>query len=202
MAIIAGFGSSAYLIQSSFSDWSDSPVSTTITPRPVSHLPFPEVAICPPEGINSALKYDLMRIYNTTINEKLKKVLLSEVKKLFGEKVEQAYVGKIKSLVGSGNIRNLFSGFISFPEETEEGYLIELSGLEGTFESPLYGHNFSLEQFMMYRGKEIHYKLDLEDIKSSMEDNDTLRIVVESDTDFDDEVVFGRYDRYESFKEK
>ena len=45
-------------------------------------------------------------------------------------------------------------------------------------------------------------KLDLEDIKSSMEDNDTLRIVVESDTDFDDEVVFGRYDRYESFKEK
>ena len=66
--VALGFGCAAFIIQSSFSDWSDSPVSTTVTPKPVADFPFPDVAVCSPRGINSALKYDLMTIANASLS--------------------------------------------------------------------------------------------------------------------------------------
>ena len=87
MIVILGFGCAGYLIQSSFSDWADSPVSTTITPHPVADLPFPDVTICPPKGLNSALKYDLMMTAKMTLSQEKKDVMLKQATTLFGEKV-------------------------------------------------------------------------------------------------------------------
>ena len=78
LVVAFGFGSAGYLIQSSFADWTDSPVATTITTHSVDELPFPNVAVCPPKGINSALKYDLMRTANTTLTGEMKKRLLEK----------------------------------------------------------------------------------------------------------------------------
>ena len=69
MVVVAlGFASSTFLIHSSFADWAASPVATTITPHSVADLPFPNVTICPPKGLNGALKYDLMRLAKKNIS--------------------------------------------------------------------------------------------------------------------------------------
>ena len=54
MVVVAlGFAASTFLIHSSFADWAKSPVATTITPHSVADLPFPNVTICPPKGLNN-----------------------------------------------------------------------------------------------------------------------------------------------------
>ena len=78
MIVVFGFGFAGFLIQSSFSDWANSPVSTTITPKPVADLPFPDVTVCPPKGLNSALKYDLMMTSNMTLSQATKDKLLEQ----------------------------------------------------------------------------------------------------------------------------
>ena len=42
LAVIFGFSVSSYLIQVSFSSWSESPVSTTIETLPISKIKFPQ----------------------------------------------------------------------------------------------------------------------------------------------------------------
>ena len=49
LVVIFGFGIAGFVIHSSFSEWDDSPVSTTITSCLVADLPFPNVTICPPK---------------------------------------------------------------------------------------------------------------------------------------------------------
>ena len=187
LTVIIGFGSAGYFIQSSFSDWADSPVTTTITPHPVADLPFPEVTICPPKGINSALKYDLMMLANMTLNEQKKDKLEKQTKKAFSESGKTSFVKEMISLINKDNLGKVFEGFHEFPKETKDGFRIGLSGVKGSIQTPGYGQNFSLEQFMMYRGKVVHYELHVEDIKMMMKKNASLLVDVELDTNYKDE---------------
>ena len=59
----------SYLINSSYSAWHKSPVSTTITTHALSDLPFPTVTVCPPKGSNTALNYDLMKANNDSLTD-------------------------------------------------------------------------------------------------------------------------------------
>ena len=178
LAVTLCFGCAGYLIQSAFSDWADSPVSTTITPHPVAHLPFPDVTICPPKGLNSALKYDLMMTANMTLNVSQTDKLMQGAKKAFGRNAAKTFAENMQSLVNKENLEKVFEGFIGFPEETDQGFLMRLTGVEGSIQSPGYGQNFSLDQFRLVMGRQIHYQLD---IKDRMDKKSTLMIEVQVD---------------------
>ena len=60
LTVIFGFSASFYLIQLSVSDWSESPVSTTLETLPISKLKFPKVMVCPPKNTRTNLNYDLI----------------------------------------------------------------------------------------------------------------------------------------------
>ena len=66
--VITGFTIAGVLINNSYSDWRDNPVSTTISTHPISELKFPKITVCPPSGTNTALNYDLMKL-NKTVGE-------------------------------------------------------------------------------------------------------------------------------------
>ena len=57
--VIFGFSFAFYLINDSYNDWQASPIATSISTHPISELDFPTVTVCPPEGPNTALNYDL-----------------------------------------------------------------------------------------------------------------------------------------------
>ena len=50
--VVACFATAVYMINDSYMDWQESPVSTTITTHPITELEFPTVTVCPPRGSN------------------------------------------------------------------------------------------------------------------------------------------------------
>ena len=52
--VVACFSVAIYMITSSYKEWQESPVSTTITTHPITELEFPTVTVCPPRGSNTA----------------------------------------------------------------------------------------------------------------------------------------------------
>ena len=58
----------------------------------------------------------------------------------------------------------------------------------------------AMDQYLLVMGKEIHYIL--EDVKTTMEDEGTLQLVVNVDANFDDEVLFEQFVGYVGLKER
>ena len=55
--VVACFAVAISMISSSYKEWQESPVSTTISTHPITELEFPSVTVCPPWGSNTALNY-------------------------------------------------------------------------------------------------------------------------------------------------
>ena len=55
--VVACFAIAMHMITSSYKEWQESPVSTTITTHPITELDFPTVTVCPPRGSNTALNH-------------------------------------------------------------------------------------------------------------------------------------------------
>ena len=192
--IAIGFGFAFFLIQSSFSNWSESPVATTIIPRSVESLEFPNVTVCPPKGINGALRYDLMRTANMSLKQ-TRRTKLKELLTKLGSRDE----GKVRvDIVNVENQDKVIEGQMTFPEETPTEYWMQLAGREGSITSPGFGKNFSsnlYRQFKAYMKKKLHYTLHLEE-------KGILDIKVQRETAFEDELLFRAGDEYELVDEK
>ena len=50
LVVIGGFSGAGYMIYTSFHNWGQSPISTTIETLPISELTLPNVTVCPPKS--------------------------------------------------------------------------------------------------------------------------------------------------------
>ena len=110
--VITGFSTAGFLINNSYTDWKDNPVSTTISTQPIADLKFPKITVCPPRGSNTALNYDLMKL-NKTMNDTTRQRLYEANSQVFVTEVKKA---KAKNLVASLNkdtISNMYHGYES-----------------------------------------------------------------------------------------
>ena len=76
MVIIGGFSGAGHLIFTSFNNWEQNPISTTIETLPISHITFPNVTVCPPKNLFLNLNYDISKAENITIDEENRKALI------------------------------------------------------------------------------------------------------------------------------
>lgn len=88
--VIAGFTCASILIYTSFQDWADNPVKTTIQTLPIKDLQFPKVTVCPPKNTYTNLNYDLMMTKNMSLDNETRNHLAFYAMKLvdnpkFGE---------------------------------------------------------------------------------------------------------------------
>ena len=176
LVVVMGFAASTVLIHSSFSEWAKSPVATTITPHPVGDMAFPDVTICPPKGLNGALKYDLMKLANMTLSSEKKDNLILIAAQIFND--EGAKV--IRDLVGERNIESLYNGFQHITKETES-ISIKMSSPNGTFESPFFGQNLTNQTRQELAGKRINFKLEVDTIKEMMGTEGILKLQLHVD---------------------
>ena len=121
----------SYLINSSYVDWSNSPVSTSISTVPIEDLPFPKVTVCPVKGANTALNYDLMKIKYNQLGEIYRVELLTILKDLFLNSPHTAFANTSKELVGRHNLKQCYKGLqtINFPSNGK--YATTSIALEG-----------------------------------------------------------------------
>ena len=62
--VVTGFSIASILINRSFSDWENSPISTTTETFSMSNSIFPKITVCPPKGTSTSLNFDLVRAEN------------------------------------------------------------------------------------------------------------------------------------------
>ena len=67
--VVACFAFAIHMITSSYKEWQESPVSTTITTHPITDLEFPTVTVCPPRGSNTALNHLLEKVKDVNFSE-------------------------------------------------------------------------------------------------------------------------------------
>merc|ERR1712015_519556 len=130
-----------------------------------------------------------MMTHNMTLSQQKKERLSHSAKQVFAKISGEVNAKSMEILSNKGNLAKVFEGFQGFPEETEGGYLVRLSGVEGSIQSPGYGDTFSMELYRLVRGKEMQYTLEVQEL---MEKEGVVKVKVEMDDEVEVEVEFGK----------
>ena len=83
--VIACFAVAIYMITSSYKEWQEAPVSTTITTHPITDLEFPAVTVCPPWESNTAVNHLLRKVKDVKFTAEQRRKLLYIAKEVFIE---------------------------------------------------------------------------------------------------------------------
>ena len=62
MVVFVGFIGAGVIIQTSFHNWEQSPIVTTIETLPIYKLTFPNITVCPPKDSYLNLNYDIKSV--------------------------------------------------------------------------------------------------------------------------------------------
>ena len=114
LVVLGGFCSAGFLINNSYIDWRQSPVSTSTSTVPIKELPFPKVTVCPPKDSNTALNPDLVRFRNKGMTKANRESLMTVAKTLFLQGPHMVFVNRTKNLLNQNNIRKCYDGSLSF----------------------------------------------------------------------------------------
>ena len=76
LVVSTGFIIATLLINDAYTNWSESPIKTTIEKRSISEITFPKVTVCPPKNTFTDLNYDLMMLENMTLTNETRQELL------------------------------------------------------------------------------------------------------------------------------
>ena len=146
------------LISKSYSDWQSSPISTSISTHPLDDLDFPVVAVCPPEGSNTALNYDLMRAKNHSFTKDDRDRIEEAVWKHLITDEHQSFAEEMVAATNPDNVEQLYKGFQSIPRPYNNGYEVKVWNTSGTIKSSWYGEEYKEEHYK--KDKDIHVILD------------------------------------------
>ena len=209
--VLTGFVTAFCLINNSYVSWEESPVLTSISTHPISQLKFPNITICPPEGSNTALNYDLMRSQNVTLSEQDRKELIDWMSKMLLELPSIEYVKKAKEMVNEGNIESIMTATthtFTYPNPYKDpeidnawGYEIFTSSLNGNLTTPGLGENIeALDQSYF----NMHFTIEFPLVLKGMKGNHTtyVEIKIEQNTVEDNamEIQYREGSKYIFFK--
>ena len=153
--VCCGFLIAGHLIHNAFMSWNESPAISSTETFAISEADFPEVVVCPPEGSNTALNYDLEMNANKTLGDEFNKALTSLAEKLLVKEYHLKYVEQI-SVFGDVNLlKSMYRGGSSFalPVPLQFGQLVfEVSTSEysGIITTPNFGTQFSATHFIPF----------------------------------------------------
>ena len=139
--VIFGFLTAFYLINSSYSKWLVSPVSTSIETKTIADLDFPTVTVCPPKGSHTALNYDLIKANDTSLTQENRENLKNAAYKIFIEQSHREYITSMVTVVNPENIKQTIDGFQLVPRPIAEnrGFEVLMWNNNGTWHTPWYG---------------------------------------------------------------
>ena len=114
--VVACFAIAIHMITSSYKEWQESPVSTTITTHPITELDFPTMTVCPPRGSNTALNHPLDRVKKVEFNKEERNTLLGISKEVFLDIPNKKYINQIMEFLSTNHMRSIANGQASMPE--------------------------------------------------------------------------------------
>ena len=79
LIVFGGFSGAGYLIHTSFYNWKQSPISTTIETLPISEIKFPNVTVCPPKDSFLNLNFDIKQSEKVKLDRDKRETLIEDV---------------------------------------------------------------------------------------------------------------------------
>ena len=158
--VVLGFLTAFYLINSSYSMWLQSPVSTSIETKSIADLDFPTITICPPKGSHTALNYDLMKANDTSLTKEDTDKLENEIYRSVIKQSHQEYIRTMVVAANKENIKQIYKGFQSFPKPLADnsGFDVKMWNNNGTWQTPW----FEGEYKTGYHEENRHYYVSLQ----------------------------------------
>ena len=152
--VLIGFTLAGILINSSFRNWSQSPVSTTIETLPISKIKFPKIAICPPKNTFTNLNYDLEVTKNMTLDDSFLEELKTLANEILQESTYDEVLKNISCVYEENKYFNWYYGlskvyFYEYSRIDDQLKCKTENNGEGSVTSEYFGEKFDLEKFVM-----------------------------------------------------
>ena len=183
--VVACFAIAMYMITSSYKEWQESPVSTTITTHPITELEFPTVTVCPPRGSNTALNHLLEKVKDVNFTEEERQELLAIADEVFIEIPNKEFAKQMADLVSDDHMRSIVNGLAAMPEVGEKGMItLTSSEPEGNIKTPGFADPDYAGNFYS-KPQSLNFVLDLPQNIGELVGEGALVISVETEGNWD-----------------
>ena len=108
--VLGGFSVAGYLIYTSFNNWKQSPISTTIETLPISQITFPNVTVCPPKNLFLNLNYDILQSENVKLDNNTREQLIEASLNAFQDHFYKEVMVNITKVEDPDRYYNLYHG--------------------------------------------------------------------------------------------
>ena len=144
LVVLAGFTTAAYLINTSFQAWADSPIKTTVETLPMVEIKFPKVTVCPPRNTYTDLNYDLMLAEKINLTKEMRDELIEYSKKVIDEHI---FINDFEVLQEDDRYYNWYHGYSKIErtftdDEDKLNYDIYTSATSGVVTTQYYGEQY------------------------------------------------------------
>ena len=151
IVVASSFTVAVVLIRHSFSSWEESPYISTTTTLSIASVVFPKVTVCPPDGTNTILNYDIENSKKIILNETFRNSLIEIAKVTITKRYHRKFVKDVKSFTSAPHIIDMYNGkakfSLPFKIENNRFFTFESSNASGTITSPWFGKEYSESRF-------------------------------------------------------
>ena len=109
--VLGGFSGAGYLIHTSFYNWEQSPISTTIETLPISQITFPNVTVCPPKQSFLTLNYDIHKSETLIVDEEIRKELFTYAMNLIQDNIQSEIMKNLSKVQNTERYYNWYHGY-------------------------------------------------------------------------------------------
>ena len=150
--VFGGFTGAFILIQSSFANWNQSPISTTIETLPISEITFPNVTVCPPKNSLLNLNHDIMKSEEIDIDMEKRTELFEHALEIIQDEFFKEMMANLSKLEDPDRFYNWYHGYtdIKLPYFSKTMnrlvYYIYTSAISGNISTQYFREKFDIDK--------------------------------------------------------
>ena len=149
--VFGGFTGSLFLIQESFSNWNNHPITTTVETLPINEINFPNVTVCPPKNLYLNLNYDFMKAGDVKLNKNTRTELLDYALDVTQNEFYKEFMRNLSKLEDPDRYHNWYHGFTLIKTPfygdgiDQLFYQVETTATSGNISTQYFGDKFNAE---------------------------------------------------------
>ena len=185
LIVVGGFTGAILLIQESFYNWKQSPITTTIEALPISKITYPNVSVCPPKNLFLNLNFDIKKSEKVTTDNVTRRELFDYAMDVIQEKFYDEIKKNLSKVQYPDRYYNWYHGYteIEYPYYNEGTYYKQLifhvttTATSGNISTQYFDDRFNATKV----DGDIYVKIKI-DVSSSSDKETSITFVIEKKT--------------------
>ena len=149
LVVLGGFCGAGYLIQESFLNWDQSPISTTVETLSMSQITFPNITVCSPKNLFLNLNFDILQSNDAKLGNDTQIDLLNQSLDIVQEEFHYEMKKNLSKVVEPDRYYNWYHGYtkLKYPYysyENELFFSVSTTLTRGNISTQYFGNKFDL----------------------------------------------------------